>query len=312
MPGRAVVFFAIAAALLLGGCAADLSSLKNDPSLPPAASIENLKPFQQDEHQCGAAALATVLLWAGFEGETPQTLAPLVYTPKKEGSFLFDLAREARNRGFLAFAASGGLKALLAEVGRGKPAIVLENRGLGLYPVFHYSVAAGYDLSRETITLLEGEEKATEHSLGVFANTFGRSGSHYLLILRSGELPATESPTLILQGIADLEKAAGSKAALPYLQSYKARFPENWLGRFALGNSCYAAGDKKCAEEEFLSASQISPERPEPLNNLALLKKEAGMDAQAVEFAKRAVEKALSQGLDHAPYEETLREVREK
>lgn len=302
-------FLLLAAALLFAGCAADLSSVREDTALPRAASIDNLKVFEQEPNQCAAAALATLLAWGAPPGEPPEKLGPLLYNPKREGAFCFDLAREARLRGLLAYSPVLGLREVLAETAAGRPVAVLENRGLSFYEVNHWSVVAGYDLSAGRITLLEGKAAPVVTSLDTFSRTFGRAGNTALVALPPPLLPVMAPPKSLLSAISALESARGPEEALPFYQAFTARFPGEWLGRFALGNAHFGLGEAAKAEEDFLLAAKLAPERPEPLNNLALLAKARGRGAEAEAYAKEAVAKAGLLGLDPAPYETTRKEV---
>jgi tetratricopeptide (TPR) repeat protein len=305
-PTKYVFLFA---ALLLAGCAANLSYLK-DSSLPEKAEIKGLVPFEQKEHLCGPASLSTLLRWAGEQKITPEQLAPLVYTPDKEGTYLFDLAREVRLRGYLAYSPAGGLKDVLGEVGAGRPVLVLENRGLGFYPVYHYSVVGGYDLEAGEILLYEGEQEPRINSLSTFSRTFARAGSTALMALPPGELPLSAPPSAILQTVFDLENAGRRGEARRGYESFAKKFPENWLGRFALGNSLAAEKKFSEAKREFEAARSLAPDRPEILNNLALIAEGEGLYGEAEKLALEAVGKATALGMDASPYKETLEEVR--
>ncbi|TAL17010.1 tetratricopeptide repeat protein [bacterium] len=296
------------AALLLAGCAANLSYLKNS-SLPERAGIPDLVPFEQKEHLCGPSALATLLRWAGEPEITPDFLCPLLYTPGKEGTFLFDIAREIRLRGYLAYSLTGGLREVLEEIASGKPVLVLENRGLSFYTVYHYSVAGGYDLGRGEILLYEGKREARLNSLSTFSRTFERSGEVAVLALPPGELPVSAPPTALLEALGALESAGKKPEARRGYENFTKRFPGSWLGHFALGNSLAGSGDFAGAKGEFEIALGLSPDRPEILNNLALIASGEGRCAEAERLAGEAVEKARGQGMDGAPYEETAREV---
>lgn len=306
MPFRALL---LVAALLLAGCAADLSRLRTTSGVLETARVEGLKAFEQEPNQCAAAALATLLAWGAPPGEPPEKLAPLLYNPKREGAFCFDLAREARIRGLLAYSPVGGLGEVLAEVSAGRPVAVLENRGLSFYEIIHWSVVTGFDLAAREITLLEGGPSPVDTSLDAFSRTFARSGGVALVALPPPLLPVAAPPTALLKAINELEETRGASAALPFYEAYGSRHSDSWLGRFGLGNARYATGDTKGAETELRAAIALAPERPEPLNNLAMITYAVGRRDEAIGLAREAVKAARAQGLDAARYEETLREV---
>lgn len=303
------MFWFLAAALLLTGCAADLSGIKASPGVREAAVVEGLKAFEQEPDQCAAAALATLLAWAAPPGEKPEALVPCLYNPARQGAFAFDLAREARLRGLLAYSPTGGLGEVLAETAAGRPVAVLENRGLAFYGILHWSVVAGYDLNAREITLLEGRPNPVTTSLDTFSRTFARSGSVALLALPPPLIPVNAPPNALLAAINELAAAGGASAALPFFRSFASRYPNNWLGRFALGNALHKSGDGTGAEKELQAAEVLAPERPEPKNNLALLALAAGRREEARKYAREAVSAARAQGMAAARYEETLLEV---
>ncbi len=296
------------AALLLTGCAANLYTLRES-DLSPSAKVPGMKGFVQKENMCGPASLATLLIWAGEKTITPEIIAPLLYTPAREGTFLIDLKREIRQRGYLAATLDGELLDLLREVQGGTPVLVLENRGISLYPVYHYSVATGFDLDKGTITLLDGRESPYDSELNTFGNTWQRAGSIALMALPPGRLPLTTPKGVLLKALNDLEGMGHRKEARPGYRAFVVKFPDYWHGYFALGNALYAVGDKAGAEEALLLATKLDPTRPEPSNNLALLAHEEGRFEEAVTWAMRAREAAMIQGVDPTPYNDTLRDV---
>lgn len=264
--------------------------------------------FQQTRDHCGPAALASVLSWAR-RPETPETLAPLVYAPSRRGSLAVDLAREIRNRGLLAYVVRPDPAALLAETAAGHPALVLENRGLSWVPLWHYSVLVGYDLGDETVALLSGARGPDTLRLATFARTWRRAGALALLALPPGTLPAAEDSDGILSALADLEEVGQAQSAARGYAAFLARWPESWRAAFGWGNTLHALGDDGGAQAAFHRAHGVAPDRPEPLNNLALLARARGRREEAEALARMALEKAQGLGLDPAPYADTLREV---
>lgn len=299
-----------AAALLaaaVGGCAVGLGSLR-DGELPPRARVNGVVAFAQAEHHCGPAALASLLGWAG-RPETPQSLAPRVYTPTRSGTFPLELPREIRARGLLAYRIRPDTRSLLAEIAAGHPALLLENRGLSWLPVWHYSVLTGYDLGAGEATLLSGAASPETVSLTTLARTWRRAGAYALVALPPGALPAADDPEGVLEALADLEEVAQPSAAAEGYAAALERWPDQWRAALGWANALHALGRDDLAARALRRAHGTAPERPEPLNNLALLAAAAGERREAEALAREALAKAGSLQLDPSPYEETLREV---
>ncbi|WP_025323364.1 PA2778 family cysteine peptidase [Deferrisoma camini] len=301
---RPVVSALLALALVAAGCAPRLALRRA--GLPEAARVEGVPVIRQTRNHCGPAALAMVLAWAGRPAD-PADLGPLVYTPARKGTFPSDLAREARGRGLLAWRVPPQPESLFAEVAAGHPVLVLENRGLSWAPVYHYSVLVGYGPGG--VILHAGGELPEEVATGTFVRTWLRAGGFGLVVLPPGELPATAGPEDVLDALADLEEAGRTAEAARGYRAFLARWPEDWRGAFGWGNALWAAGDLAGAEAALRRAHATAPERPEPLNNLALVLARLGRRDEARAVARMAVEAAERLGLDPGPYRETERQA---
>src|SRR4029078_3278561 len=122
----------------------DLSGVSN------SKQIDSVPFFAQESHQCGPASLAMVLAWAGAQDVRPDTLASEIYLPNKKGSLQMEILGALRRYGFLALHVHS-VKGRIKEVAAGHPVLVFENVGYRAYPVLHYAVAVGYDVSKEEI-----------------------------------------------------------------------------------------------------------------------------------------------------------------
>ncbi len=119
--------------LLLVGCAGPSRLAQLPAELPERVELTATPFHPQTEHQCGPAALATVLGAAGRNVD-PAALATEVYLPGRQGSLQPELAAAARARGLLAYETGPSLSDLLAEVAAGRPALVLQQLGAGPWP----------------------------------------------------------------------------------------------------------------------------------------------------------------------------------
>ena len=119
----------LAAALSLFGCAG--RAMLRDMTPPPASAARELEAtpfFPQVTHQCGPAALATVLGASGVE-TTPEALVDAVYVPGLHGSLQVELLAASRRAGRIPYPVGPALDALIAEIDAGRPVLVLQNLG---------------------------------------------------------------------------------------------------------------------------------------------------------------------------------------
>ena len=69
--------------------------------LPATSEITEAPFFPQTQHQCGPAALATVLVYHD-DDTSPEQLSSQVYLPERKGSLQIEMAATARRHGMLA------------------------------------------------------------------------------------------------------------------------------------------------------------------------------------------------------------------
>ena len=83
--------------LSVAGCAALTPAQRQafiDHGLPATAMVDT-PFFPQEQHQCGPAALATVLVWSGVH-TSPEALTDEVYLPGREGSLQIEMVAATR------------------------------------------------------------------------------------------------------------------------------------------------------------------------------------------------------------------------
>ncbi len=292
-PGRGTPCRLLAAGLLLlalAGCASpQLRELEQHPpqGLAQRAEVRGVPFFAQEKYQCGPATLAMVLN-AGGAAVTPGELVAQVWLPERHGSLQPEMLATARRHGFLALTLAPRLADLLAELDAGHPVIVLENRGLDWFPIWHYAVAIGYDLGRDEIVLRSGNQPRETLSLSTFERLWARSGHWAMLALPVGTLPAGTDPTPYLDAAMGLERAGRVPEARTAYVAAVARWPDSATAFIGLGNTAYAEGDLVAAEQEYRRAIALEPRSVAALNNLAQTLHDRGSRAEALEFARRA------------------------
>ena len=261
--------------------------------------------FPQEEYQCGPAALATVLSWSGVR-VTPAELAPQVYLPERQGSLQLELIGAARRHGRIPYVLQPQLESLMAEVSSGNPVLILQNLSLPWYPKWHYAVVVGFDLKGDRLVLRSGTEKRHEVPFKVFERTWRRSDYWSMVVLPPDQLPFTAEEIPYVQAVAPLERLSRWPETTQAYATALTRWPKSLAARMGLGNSRYALGDLRGAEEAFRQATQDHPGAGVAFNNLAQALADLGRLPEAQAAALRAVELG---GPQQAAFRETLKHI---
>lgn len=304
---RAVAGGLFISLMLLAGCAAPLQSERlSSTAFREPVELTAVPFFPQEEYQCGPAALATALQWAG-KSVTPDTLAPQVYVPARRGSLQLELVANARRHGAIPYVLRPALEDLLTEVAAGNPVVVLQNLGLSWYPKWHYAVVVGFDLTRDDVVLRSGREQRHVVPLAVFERTWRRGNYWAMVVMPPARLPRTAEETAYLQAVVALERLQRWEETATAYQAALARWPRSLGAQLGLGNSRYALKDLAAAERAYRAATVAHPESGIALNNLAQALADQGRWAEA----ENAVNQALALGGPHVEkFQATLDEIR--
>jgi len=254
--------------LLLVGCAGPSRLAQLPAELPERVELTATPFHPQTEHQCGPAALATVLGAAGRNTD-PAALATEVYLPGRQGSLQPELAAAARARGLLAYETGPSLSELLAQVAAGRPVLVLQQLGAGPWPYWHYAVVIGYDTASGTVLLRSGTDQRQALRASLFAATWDRGGNWGLVLLEPGTMPAQPDPVRYMSAAAALEAAGNPGAANAAYAAAARLWPKAPLPRLGLGNLAAAAGDWAEAERWYRAVLADDPTQAAALNNRA-------------------------------------------
>jgi len=285
---------------LLIGCAGPSRLAQLPAELPEQIELTATPFYPQTEHQCGPAALATVLGAAGRNVD-PAVLTAEVYLPGREGSLQPELAAAARARGLLAYEAGPSLSDLLAEVASGRPALVLQQLGAGPWPYWHYAVVIGYDKTRGQVLLRSGTDAREAMRASLFESTWDRGGRWGLVLLEPGTLPARADLVRYMRAAAALETARNPEAAEAAYTAAVKLWPKEPLPRVGLGNLAAAAGDWLDAERWYSAVLADDPSQAAALNNRA----EALVQLGCPDAARLA----LRQGMVHVAADDPLQAV---
>ncbi len=271
--------------LLLAGCA----SVPRPPA-GPGVELTEAPFFPQQRYQCGPAALATVLRYAG-RSVTPDALVPEVWLPGRQGSLQMELVAAVRSRGLVPYRPPPELAALLAELRAGRPVLVLLNLGLRTIPVWHYAVVVGYQPDPPRLILRSGTTRRQIITLRRFLREWKLADRWSLVVLPPDELPASDDPTGYLAAVAGLEATGQRAAAARAYHNALRRWPDRpaaWLG---LGNLAATAGRWAEASDHYQRALERRPGWPPAINNLAEAEARQGHRAVALRLLDAALAK---------------------
>jgi hypothetical protein len=240
--------------------------------VPSRAHVNGVPLIQQAAFYCGPTSIAMVMQWAGSD-MTQQDVAALAFSPGAGGTYLADMIGSSRRLGQLAVEVST-FDQLLGEVSAGHPVIVFQNLGLGIAPVWHYGVVTGYDFAKDEVYLNSGELDQMVMPFALFERTWRRGDFWGLVVLPPDRLPAQVAETKVLSAATALERVVQFDAAETLYETGAARWPDNWLWAFGLGNTRYAQGDLRGARQALRRARAIDPTIPEIQATLAFIEAE--------------------------------------
>ncbi len=293
-------------ALLLAGCATLGSGTAGDArwpaDVPASARLTGVPFFPQQEYQCGPAALATTLSYAGVD-INPQALLSQVYTPALQGSLQLDLIGATRRNGRMPYRIAPTEQALLQEVSAGNPVLVLQDVGrLGV--AWHYAVVVGYDRQADALLLHSGPERHLSMSLQDFDRSWARGGRWGLVTLPPERIPASAEERDYLTQVAAVEPVRPALAQAAYRASLR-HWPGSLGALMGLGNLAYGEGQLEEAAGYFRDAVQAHPDAGDAFNNLAQTESRLGRTAEA----HAAIARALALGGPHAALYRKTREA---
>lgn len=259
-----------AALLLVSACAVTgrLGQIAAPAGLPPAVDLDATPFHPQTEHQCGPAALSTVLGAAGRD-VAPGVLAGEIFVPDRKGSLQPELIAAVRARDLLPVRVAPALDAVLAEVAAGRPVLVLQRLGVGPWPAWHYAVVVGYDTTTGHILLRSGTERRKAERAAVFDATWERAGRWGVVVLEPGTLPARPDLQRYVEGAAGLEAVGQLDAAERSYNAARQRWPDAALPAVGLANIAAVRGDWAEAERLYRAVLAQHPGDASALNNRA-------------------------------------------
>ncbi len=274
--------------------------------LPTKAHIKNVPFYPQKQFHCGPSTLAMAMNYYG-KTLTPKELAKDVFTPGRKGSFQAEMKAAVRKRGMLAYELTPELVYLLAEVSVGHPVIILQNKSIKYYPVWHYALVIGYDLNKKQIYLHSGKNKNYVVSMSVFEFTWKRSKRWAMVVLPTNTLPNDRNLINSLQAAVDLEEVGEIEAANQTYQTITKRWPESLVAMMGAANTHLTLGNPEDATNFYLRARELNPKRADIYNNLAY----SLLLQSCYQSALRSIQCAISLDAHNPEFLDSQKEIRQ-
>lgn len=243
----------------------DLFLKKGAHALSEKAKIIDVPFIKQTAHHCGPASLAMVMNYKGHEVSADE-LAKQIYTPNQKGSLPTDIIGSTRRNGMMAIPINS-ITDLIKELSAGNPVLIFENLGLDWYPVWHYAVAVGYDVTDPAVILHSGEDKFLRTNLKVFERSWKLTNYWGLAITNPRELTATGSELAHAASAAGLEDTGKLNEASDAYKTILKRWPNSLPALIGLGNVHYTENDLGEALKYLKLAKKKHPQSEAAQNN---------------------------------------------
>jgi tetratricopeptide (TPR) repeat protein len=253
----------------------------------PGVELRATPFFAQDIHQCGPAALATVLGASGMS-VTPDELVSQTYLPGRRGSLQLELIAAARRHQRIAYVLDPDATALFAELDAGHPVLVLQDLGVGPLHAWHYAVVIGYESGPQLIVLRSGTTERLTMPYADFIQSWRKSQQWAVVVLVGDTLPATAQPGRYVESIEPIEQLGDTAVAREAYATALRRWPDNPIATFGLATTQYRLGELTAAAATYERLLRLAPGNPIVLNNLAEVMLGLGCPTRALGYAEAA------------------------
>jgi len=258
-------FFVTVMAVALPGCVGYAPQyLSGDfakslgPELPQRSEVSSIPFVPNDDLYCGPAALSMVLRHLGREAPFDE-IAPKLFLPGRQGTLQLDMLSLARTYGVTPYIIDPTITALVEEVSRGRPVVVLENFGFKWRPVWHYSTVTGYDLTEKTVVRKSGIRERSVTPIIVFEHLWKAEGYWGFVLLAPGDVPARPNRDRWFLALSDSERHMSPTDAEKSWRAFISEFPTHGLGHAALGNVDFNGGKFQDAAKKYKDALALEP-----------------------------------------------------
>lgn len=276
---------------ILGACAALLSGCAGLGPEAPLADVPELRGvpfFPQTEFDCGPAALATILNTAGVE-VTPDELMDAVYVDGLNGSLQVELLAATRRHGLLPVPIPGTPEQLLAEIGAGRPVLVLQNLRFARVPAWHYAVVVGYSASADRFVLRSGEQPRREERASRFLRSWRLADNWGFVAVPPGEIPASATADLYMRALVGAVRQLDPAATSIAYDAAVERWPSDALVLFLSASREHAAEHYEAAADLYRRTIEAEPGHAAARNNLANILLDQGCRDAALHEARAAL-----------------------
>jgi tetratricopeptide (TPR) repeat protein len=292
---------ALAAATALAAC----TSLDQLVAEDSRRELTEVPFFPQTIHQCGPAALATVLGASGVDA-TPEQLAPLVYIPGRRGSLQVEMLAAARSQGRIAYVLEPAFSQVQAELAAGNPVLVLQDLGALGIRRWHFAVVIGHDIDRDLVILRSGTRRRQILRGSDFRRTWQAGGNWAAVVTPPERPPATATGAGFIRALADAGRSIQEPALEAGHAAALARWPADPLVLLANGNDAYANERTAEAIRLYRQLLSIDPGNVAGRNNLANALLDAGCPQAALAEARQAATQLAPGSALEAPVQDTL------
>ena len=280
-----------AAALLLGGCGILIPQTVGlrtawPEGVPQQVELGRVPFFPQDEYQCGPAALAMAMDYAGAALQ-PEALVDEVWLPSRHGSLQLEMLAAPRRHGLVSYRLAPRYTDLLREVAAGNPVIVLQDVGM-LLPEWHYAVVNGFDYPTGTIYLRSGLNPRQEMPFSYFERTWLAGKYWAMVVLPPDRIAATATEDRWLDAMLGLARGRKVDASVRGYRAALARWPDSLPAAVGLANHLHEQGSLDEAAGVLRAALQRHPDSVILLNNLAQTLSDQGRNTEALALIQRA------------------------
>ena len=279
-------------ATLLGGCASfvpQTMALRDawPQGVPGRFELTAVPFFPQEDYQCGPAALATELVYAGVT-VTPDELVKHVYIPERQGSLQAEMLATPRRYGLVGYRLEPKYDDLIREVAAGNPVIILQDKGLGFIVNWHYAVMVGYDYPAGELYMRSGDKEREATPFTIFEYTWKKSNYWAMVALPPGRIPVTATEPAYVAAVAAMERVSDKEVAAKAYAAALERWPDSLGASVALANIRYAEGNLKETETLLRNAASSHPDSVVVTNNLAQTLSDQGRNEEALKLIERA------------------------
>lgn len=283
------------------GCSSFSYSIK-PPSLSHkdgASYIDYVSPVAQKSHQCGPAALESVMRHWGKDVQADAITREL-YQSGSRGVLNFMLAQYARNSGFWTETGNADISRLKSWILKDIPVIVMVRTGPPLLWVsnYHFVVVKGFDDADQIFYANTGKAETQAIPYLKFEKRWKDAGNWYLIICPpekvDWELEANEAGDLgfLLEDLNQLEIAE------KWYQYSLKKNPEKQVIQFNLANIFLKTRRWDEAEKLYIDLLKEKPEWGPLSNNLAWVYIQKGQYQKAVTVIEDVLKKGAPRQYD--------------